>query len=86
MAATLREVLNAFRDQTEPVSMAQLSRQLELSPAMLNEMIAYWVNRGRLRLSTGENNCTTCGVNECPFVMCMPRSYEYVPLHTQSVQ
>lgn len=78
MAATLRDVLHTFEAQTGPVSLAKLAQQLDLSAAVLDDMIAFWVRKGRLRPADQDGSCSSCGVDECPFVMCLPRSYVVV--------
>lgn len=80
MASQLREVLNHFTDQTAPVSVRSMARDMNLEVGVLNEMIEYWVRKGKLREvnSTGQT-CTTCGVKSaCPFIVNLPRYYERV--------
>lgn len=80
MASQLREVLNRFTDQTAPVSLNQMAREMQLEPGVLGSMIDYWVRKGRLReVSSGGQTCTTCGIKSaCPFIIAMPRYYELV--------
>jgi hypothetical protein len=80
MASQLREVLNRFDDQSRPVSLAQMAREMALEPGVLHGMIDYWVRKGKLReINSGGENCTTCGIKgACPFVIAMPRYYERV--------
>jgi hypothetical protein len=80
MASQLREVLNRFAEQTSPLSTGQIARELEIEPGMLEDMIAYWVRKGRLRAVTGAGqDCGTCGIKgSCPFVVALPRYYELV--------
>jgi hypothetical protein len=80
MASQLRQVLDRFADQSTPISIKQMARQMDLDPGVLGGMIDYWVRKGKLReVSTTGDNCTTCGVKgACPFVVAMPRSYELV--------
>lgn len=80
MASQLRAVLDRFDQQTAPVSLRQMAREMDLEPGVLDGMIAYWVRKGRLRevTSSGEA-CHTCGVKgACPFVVLMPRYFERV--------
>jgi hypothetical protein len=78
MTTLLREVLSAFENTRQPLTLNQLARQLDISPGMLEGMLEYWVRKGRLREVGGES-CTTCGnTGNCPFVPRMPRSYELV--------
>jgi hypothetical protein len=78
MASQLREVLNRFADQSAPISINQMARDLELEPGVLRGMIDYWVQKGKLReVNSSGHGCTTCGVKgSCPFVVALPRYYE----------
>ena len=75
---TLREVLNRFEHQSGTISLTGLARELQIEPPMLQEMIDYWVRKGRLR-EVADINCSTCGCSHgCPFVFALPRMYELV--------
>lgn len=80
MASQLREVLNRFTDQSAPISINSMAREMQIAPEMLTEMISYWVRKGKLREVSGSGSeCTTCGIKgACPFVVTMPRYYEVV--------
>ncbi|MCA9914931.1 MAG: hypothetical protein KC496_16370 [Anaerolineae bacterium] len=78
MASQLREVLNHFSDQSAPISLTRMAREMNLQPGVLQGMIEYWVRKGKLReVNTSGDNCTTCGVKgACPFIVNLPRYYE----------
>lgn len=79
MASQLRTVLDRFADQSAPVSLNRMAHELQLDPAVLHDMIDYWVRKGRLREITSGAACTTCGSKAgCPFVVALPRIYELV--------
>lgn len=79
MAATLRDVLTTFERTNRPLTVGQMAREMDLSPAMLDSMIAYWVRKGKLRVVDDSPHCGTCGhARGCPFVLQMPRRYELV--------
>lgn len=79
MTTSLRAVLNAFENKNTTLSLNQLSRELGIGPTTLDSMIAYWVNKGRLREAAQITQCRTCGSAEgCPFIIKMPRRYELV--------
>lgn len=80
MASQLREVLNRFEDQTVPVSISQLAREMGLETGVLRGMIAYWVRKGKLREVDAESaTCHTCDEKRaCPFVVSLPTYYEWV--------
>jgi len=86
MTTTLRQVLNAFQDASKPLSLTQLARQLDITPAMAEDMIRYWVRKGKLRENVDGSSCDmetpgcSCGggQNGCPYIILLPRSYELV--------
>lgn len=74
--STLRQVLTVF-EEGRPLTLAQIAHELNVSPAQLEEMIRYWVRKGKIRESAGLTDCGTCGrQGGCPFVLDLPRSYE----------
>jgi hypothetical protein len=77
--STLRQVLTIFETAEEPLSLPQIARELDVSAARLEEMIQFWVRKGKIRMSGSMTDCGTCGKNgACPFVLAMPRTYELV--------
>ncbi|GAB4477992.1 MAG: hypothetical protein Kow00124_21870 [Anaerolineae bacterium] len=83
----LRRVLTALEEAQGPVSLAALSRQLEVEPSALEGMIDFWVRKGRLRL-TGATVCSSAGCGacpaegsavHCPALLVAPRRYEVIP-------
>lgn len=89
--STLGRVLTIF-ETGQPLTLTQIARKLAVSPGQLEEMIGYWVRKGKIRQSAAPTNCGTCGHTDgCPFVIDLPRSYELVtadsvPLTMMSVQ
>ncbi len=76
MTTTLRQVLDHFEHQSEAVSLPQMARDLGIERPMLENMIDYWVRKGRLR-EVSAPACNTCGgAQGCPFIMTLPRRYE----------
>lgn len=79
MPSLLYQVLQAVEEAQEPCTLAQLARRFDLNPAMLEEMLGYWVRKGRLRDTSTAPTCATCGHGaSCPFVAKMPRTFEVV--------
>lgn len=75
---TLRLVLEAFENAERPLRLDDLSRSLRVDPATLDNMIQYWVRKGRIRADNGpdQGGCSACGVKgHCPFVVQLPRRY-----------
>ncbi len=76
MSTTLRQVLEQFEQGQGAVSLPQMARTLGIERGMLQNMIEYWVRKGKLR-EVGTPACTTCGSAEgCPFIVALPRCYE----------
>jgi hypothetical protein len=81
----LRDVLRLVEGAKGPVSLAELSRQLDVAPAVLEGMLEHWARKGRLAVSGGTvatchdscaGRCGSCaGAVNCPFVARLPKSY-----------
>jgi hypothetical protein len=78
MASQLREVLNRFTDQSTPISINQMARDMHIDVGVLHDMIDYWVRKGKLReVNSNGEACHTCGIKgTCPFIVALPRYYE----------
>jgi hypothetical protein len=68
----LREALRAFEQAQGPISLDDLSRQLDVDHGTLEAMLDFWVRKDCLRgvnSSQLPDGCTTCSaVSGCPFV------------------
>ena len=83
----LKQVLREIESSSEPLDVAELSRRLGVDRSALEGMIEFWVQKGRLasdavRASAGYPDCSAMGcrssctgLDECPFMIKMPRSY-----------
>ncbi|MBZ0298906.1 MAG: FeoC-like transcriptional regulator, partial [Anaerolineae bacterium] len=60
--ATLRQVLNHFEQQTGAISLNAMARELGVERPMLQEMIDYWVRKGRLREANAGTSCPSSSV------------------------
>lgn len=80
MASQLKQVLDHFVEQSEPVSINQLARTMQIEPGVLHDMINYWVRKGKLReVNSNSQACNVCGIKSaCPFIIAMPRYFEVV--------
>ena len=79
IATTLRQVLNYFEAANQPLSLQEIARDLNVTPGMLEGMIAHWVRKGKLReVIDCAEGCSTCsGVRGCPFIPAnLPRRYQ----------
>ena len=98
----LREVLQAVESAEGPITLSELSRQLNLDPRVLDGMLEHWSHRGKLVVDNGAatvcagvpmpGRCT-CGSSAsgdgCPFMARLPKSYAVfasVELGTDSVE
>jgi hypothetical protein len=55
----LREVLTAF-EQGGSMSLSEMARRYDVDPAVLEDMIQFWVRKGRLRDACNAGGCGTC--------------------------
>ncbi|MBL8120912.1 MAG: hypothetical protein J0L63_13645 [Anaerolineae bacterium] len=80
MTSQLTAVLDRFINQSGPLSVAQMAREMRLEPGVLDSMINYWVRKGKLREISGSSDaCAGCGGKHgCPYVVALPRYYELV--------
>jgi len=67
------------------MSVRDLASELELRPAQVESMVDFWINKGRIRVSTNLSECGSCSVQgECPFILEMPRTFELVNDHAHN--
>lgn len=72
----LKQVLQTFENADRPLSLTQMARELKVEPALLDEMIAYWVRKGKLR-EVAESGCAACALHDhCSPIIKLPRRYE----------
>jgi hypothetical protein len=75
----LRDCLTLFEQTAEPLTIAEMARRLDVSPAQVEGMLAHWTRKGKVRPSTQIANCGSCHQSEgCPYVLEMPGGYELV--------
>lgn len=88
MTTTLTRVLQLFEQHGGPLSLAEMARALDTDPDVVAEMLAYWVQRGRLReVSDNSGQCTRCsGRPSCPFVVRLPRRYELATTYAADLE
>jgi hypothetical protein len=78
----LREVLTAF-EQGGSMSLAEMSRRYDVAPAVLEDMIQFWVRKGRLRDACNAGGCGSCHQSggcaaSSPAATNQPHRYELV--------
>jgi hypothetical protein len=79
----LQQVLQALETASVPVSLRELSQRLEIDPDVLEDMIAFWVRKGRLQTGDGGvcgGGCGGCGprAEGCVFKAGGPRTITLV--------
>ncbi|ABU60283.1 FeoC-like transcriptional regulator [Roseiflexus castenholzii] len=84
----LYQILEAIEQANGPISLNELSRQLQIDASALEGMIAFWVRKGRLNAAavagcSGSGRGCTCGAypNGCVFSHAGPR---VITLHDTS--
>lgn len=85
MSSTLRQLLTRLETSRDPLSLPQLAAEFNVSLSRIDEMLQYWVRKGRLRLNDDGTTCATgcgsCGSNgACPYIAATPRTFEVVSL------
>jgi len=75
--STLSKLIILFEDTPGTLSITSLARELDVSPGRAEEMVEFWIRKGRIKASSHLTECGTCSVQgDCPFVLEMPRTYE----------
>ncbi|MGB9632121.1 MAG: FeoC-like transcriptional regulator [Chloroflexaceae bacterium] len=79
----LEQVLQALETASGPVSLNELSQRLRIDPGVLEDIIAFWVRKGRLRAVAGGvcgGGCSSCGpqAEVCVFSAGGPRTITLV--------
>jgi hypothetical protein len=76
---TLRKLLDFFEESKGAISIQSLARELGITSSRVEDMLEYWIRKGKIKTSTTFPDCGSCGVLEnCPFILEMPRTYELV--------
>lgn len=77
--STLGKLLSLFESSPGALSVGSLARELDISPCRVEEMMEFWIRKGRIKASSNLIECGTCSVQgDCPFVLEMPRTYELI--------
>lgn len=77
--STLSKLLEIFEEMSGALSIQTMATELEIRPTQVESMVDFWINKGRIRISTNPSECGSCSTQgDCPFVLEMPRTYELV--------
>jgi hypothetical protein len=63
--STLRRVLDEIQSERGPISLAELSRRLDVEQSALEGMIDFWIQKGRLRADLFLSAPTSCASDQC---------------------
>jgi hypothetical protein len=75
--SNLSRLLDHFGEHQGAISIQSLAQALEVTPARVENMLDFWIRKGRIRVVTENQDCGGCGIkNNCPFILEMPRTYE----------
>lgn len=75
----LSSLLTIIEKSSGAYSIQALARELDVTSARVENMLEYWVRKGKIQPSTNLTECGSCSAQgDCPFVLEMPRTYELV--------
>lgn len=78
-SSKLRALITILEDSPGALSIRELARELDLSPGRVENMMEYWVRKGKIRSTASPMDCGACSsLGNCPFILEMPRTYELV--------
>jgi hypothetical protein len=63
--STLKRVLDEIQSARGPISVAELSRRLDVEQSALEGMIDFWIQKGRLRADLFLSTPASCASDEC---------------------
>ena len=79
VTTVLRKLLDLVEESQGAISIQALAGELGVTPPRVESMLDYWIRKGKIKPSVGLSNCGSCGaLDNCPFVLEMPRTYELV--------
>ena len=77
--STLRKLLALIEESPGTLSITSLSRELEVSPGRVEDMLEFWIRKGRIKAKSNLAECGNCSAQgDCPFLLEMPNTYELV--------
>jgi hypothetical protein len=94
----LGKVLQTIKMSQKPISLAALSQDLKIERSALEGMLAYWVQKGRIKVEDQNNetpgytcasgSCgpTCSGADNCVFMAKMPKVYKITDQEDPSKQ
>ncbi len=75
----LTRTLEIIENRETPLSLTDLAREIGQTRARTQEIVEYWIRRGRIQQSGSDKDCGSCGhKNGCPFILDQPRTFQVV--------
>lgn len=75
----LGAILTIFETSEYPLSLREIAVKLDMSQPMLEAMLSFWVQKGKLREINQPTACKTCETaSGCPFITDLPKQYALV--------
>jgi hypothetical protein len=76
MAKTkLRQLLDHVEDNPGISSLGSIARELDLSRSQVEQMLEFWVRKGRLQRRAPAPDCASCDSSgSCPYLVDLQRS------------
>lgn len=75
----LTRTLEIIENRETPLSLTVLAQEIGQTQARTQEIVEYWIRRGKIEVSRSVEDCETCGFSgSCPYVLDLPPSYQVV--------
>lgn len=80
----LRQVLEEIETAQDPITIGELSHNLNIEPNALEGMLQFWVRKGRIQDDDASASCddaiggcskSCSGTADCTFIAKMPKTY-----------
>ena len=77
--STLNKLLEMIEDSRGLISIRDLARELGVTQSRVENMLDYWILKGKIRASNILPDCGSCGSSgNCPFILDMPKTFELI--------
>jgi hypothetical protein len=72
----LRQLLSLFENSSGALTVRFLAQELEVAPERVEGMVDFWVQKGKIRVSSSSSDCGSCGAQAaCPLILNLPKTY-----------
>ena len=77
--SALSRLLDLIEESRGLLSIPDLARELGVTQSRVENMLEYWIQKGKIQASNTLTDCGGCGaLHNCPFVLGMPRTFELI--------